>query len=65
MGNEKRVYELVTRHFLACVSMHAEGLETIVDIDVAKEKVMSSQLIIKNVSNHKLKIEMEQCKIQL
>lgn len=39
-GNEKRIYEFVVRHFLACLSKHAEGLETIVDIDIAEEKVI-------------------------
>lgn len=38
-GNEKEVYEFVARHFLACCSKDAEGLETIVDIDIAGEKV--------------------------
>jgi DNA topoisomerase IA len=38
-GNERQVYEFVTRHFLACCSRDAEGLETIVDIDIAGEKV--------------------------
>jgi DNA topoisomerase-3 len=39
-GSEKQVYEFVVRHFLACCSKDAEGLETIVDIDIAGEKVM-------------------------
>ncbi|XP_059315421.1 DNA topoisomerase 3-alpha [Lycium ferocissimum] len=32
-----RVYELVVRHFLACVSQPAVGAETIVEIDIAGE----------------------------
>lgn len=38
-GNEKLVYEFVVRHFLACVSKDAQGLETIVDINIADEAV--------------------------
>ena len=37
-GNEKKVYELIVRHFLACVSQDAQGHETVVDIDIAGEK---------------------------
>jgi DNA topoisomerase IA len=33
------VYEFVVRHFLACCSKDAQGLETVVDIDIAGEKV--------------------------
>jgi DNA topoisomerase-3 len=39
------VYEFVARHFLACCSRDAEGLETIVDIDIAGEKVTFYVLI--------------------
>ncbi len=39
LGNEARVYELVVRHFLACVSQDAVGKETTVDIDINGEKV--------------------------
>ncbi|XP_023711894.1 DNA topoisomerase 3-alpha isoform X2 [Cryptotermes secundus] len=45
-GNEKEVYEFVTRHFLACCSKDAEGLETIVDIDIAGEKFVANGLMI-------------------
>ena len=38
-GNEARVYELVCRHFLACVSDNAVGKETTVSIDINGEKV--------------------------
>ena len=38
-GDEKRVYEFVVRHFLACVSQDAQGFETTVEIDVAQETV--------------------------
>ncbi|KAJ0097277.1 hypothetical protein Patl1_28044 [Pistacia atlantica] len=33
-----RLYELVVRHFLACVSQPAVGAETIVEIDIASEQ---------------------------
>ncbi|XP_077396561.1 DNA topoisomerase 3-alpha isoform X2 [Festucalex cinctus] len=45
-GNEGRVYELIVRHFLACVSQDALGQETIVDIDIAQEKFSTSGLMI-------------------
>lgn len=37
-GPEKAVYDLVTRHFLACCSDDAHGHETIVDINIGGEK---------------------------
>ena len=36
-GNEKRLYELIVRHFLACCSKDAQGIETVVEIDIAGE----------------------------
>ncbi|KAH8377324.1 hypothetical protein KR093_004897 [Drosophila rubida] len=45
-GNEARVYELVVRHFLACVSKDAIGSETIVNIDIAGEKFSANGLVI-------------------
>lgn len=45
-GNEGRVYEFIVRHFLACVSQDALGQETVVDIDIAKEKFTASGLMI-------------------
>ncbi|KAG8230661.1 hypothetical protein J437_LFUL010680 [Ladona fulva] len=38
-GKEKQIYEFVVRHFLACCSKDAEGMETLVEIDIANEKV--------------------------
>jgi DNA topoisomerase-3 len=35
--DEWRVYELVTRHFLACCSQDAKGFETIVRIEIKSE----------------------------
>ena len=45
-GNEGRVYELITRHFLACVSRDAQGHETTVTIDINGEKFVSSGLAV-------------------
>ncbi|XP_023163918.2 DNA topoisomerase 3-alpha isoform X2 [Drosophila hydei] len=45
-GNEALVYELVVRHFLACVSKDAVGSETIVNIDIAGEKFSANGLVI-------------------
>jgi DNA topoisomerase IA len=38
-GNEGRVYELIVRHFLACVSQDAVGKETTATININGEKV--------------------------
>jgi DNA topoisomerase-3 len=38
-GNEARVYEFIVRHFLACLSQDAQGMETTIEIDIAEEKV--------------------------
>ncbi|CAI2732107.1 unnamed protein product [Schistosoma spindalis] len=35
-GDEARLYELVTRHFLACLSTDAEGAETVVRLCIGK-----------------------------
>ncbi|XP_072531015.1 DNA topoisomerase 3-alpha [Salminus brasiliensis] len=45
-GNEKRLYEFIVRHFLACCSKDAEGQEMTVDIDIAEEKFSASGLTI-------------------
>lgn len=37
---ERKVYEYVVRHFLACLSKDAEGEETIVNIEINNEKVI-------------------------
>lgn len=36
-GDDKKVYDLVVRRFLACCSKNARGLETTVEIDIAGE----------------------------
>ena len=45
-GNEKRLYEFIVRHFLACCSQDARGQETIVDIEVNKEEFSAQGLMI-------------------
>lgn len=45
-GNEARLYELITRHFLACVSSDALGLETVVNIDMNGEEFTANGLVI-------------------
>lgn len=45
-GNERRVYELICRHFLACVSKDAVGSETVVHINIAGEKFTATGLCI-------------------
>ena len=36
-GDEKKVYEYITRRFLACCSKNAEGKQTTVDIECGGE----------------------------
>ncbi|BFZ03791.1 hypothetical protein BsWGS_06828 [Bradybaena similaris] len=45
-GNERKVYEFIVRHFLACVSQDAQGHETVVEIDIAEEKFSAQGLMI-------------------
>uniref|UniRef100_A0A131YRD8 DNA topoisomerase n=1 Tax=Rhipicephalus appendiculatus TaxID=34631 RepID=A0A131YRD8_RHIAP len=45
-GNAKRVYELVVRHFLACLSKDAEGKETTVEVDLNGERFIATGLVI-------------------
>ncbi|CAA0839526.1 DNA topoisomerase 3-alpha, partial [Striga hermonthica] len=44
--DHKNVYELVVRHFLACVSQPAIGAETTVNIDIAGEQFSASGRVI-------------------
>ena len=37
-GDERKVYEYVSRHFLACLSADARGTETTATIDIAGER---------------------------
>lgn len=43
-GDEKRVYEFIVRHFLACISQDAQGHETTVEIDIADERVLRNRI---------------------
>uniref|UniRef100_A0A8C9QXU3 DNA topoisomerase n=1 Tax=Scleropages formosus TaxID=113540 RepID=A0A8C9QXU3_SCLFO len=45
-GNERRLYEFVVRHFLACCSQDAQGQETTVDIEIVREKFCAHGLMI-------------------
>ncbi|XP_071536469.1 DNA topoisomerase 3-alpha isoform X2 [Panulirus ornatus] len=45
-GNEQKIYEFIVRHFLACISKDAQGLETTVEIEIAGEGFTASGLII-------------------
>ncbi|KAL6011781.1 DNA topoisomerase 3-alpha [Asimina triloba] len=44
--DHSRLYELVVRHFLACVSQPAVGAETTVEIDIAGEQFSASGRLI-------------------
>jgi DNA topoisomerase-3 len=44
--DEWRVYELVARHFLACISKDAVGAETKVDVSLGAELFTAKGLII-------------------
>lgn len=45
-GNEKKVYELIVRHFLACVSKDAVGSETVVNAAIGEEEFTATGLVI-------------------
>jgi DNA topoisomerase-3 len=45
-GNDRRVYEFITRSFLATCSKDAKGSETVVEIDIADEKFDTKGLVI-------------------
>ncbi|CAF1561613.1 unnamed protein product [Adineta ricciae] len=45
--DENKLYELVVRHFLACVSKDAQGDETTIKVEIANEKFNASGLIIR------------------
>lgn len=45
-SDEKKVYELVARHYLACVSDNAQGSQTKVKIDIAGEMFNASGLMV-------------------
>lgn len=45
-GDEKKVYELIVRHFLACVSKDATASETVVSVRLADEEFTATGLCI-------------------
>jgi len=45
-GNEKRLYEFIVHHFLACCSKDAQGQEVTVEIEIAEERFSASGLTI-------------------
>lgn len=45
-GDEKKVYELICRHFLACVSRDATGSETTVNAVLGDEEFTATGLCI-------------------
>ncbi|SCZ88447.1 BZ3500_MvSof-1268-A1-R1_Chr2-1g04416 [Microbotryum saponariae] len=45
-GDDKKVYDLVVRRFLACCSKNARGLETTVELSIADERFTASGLIV-------------------
>ncbi|XP_055335905.1 DNA topoisomerase 3-alpha-like [Paramacrobiotus metropolitanus] len=45
-GNEWRIYELITRHFLATCSEDAKGQETSIHIDIAAERFHAEGLVV-------------------
>jgi DNA topoisomerase-3 len=51
VGDDKRVYEFITRRYLACCSKNAIGKQTSVEIDIAGESFSTSG---KNVIGPKL-----------
>ncbi|GAA5824127.1 hypothetical protein JCM5353_006152 [Sporobolomyces roseus] len=46
-GDDKRVYDLIVRRFLACCSKNARGSETTVEIEIAGEHFSAKGLIIR------------------
>lgn len=45
-GDEKKVYDFIVRHFLACVSKDAQGQETTVEVEIAEEHFFAHGLMI-------------------
>ncbi|TRM65226.1 DNA topoisomerase [Schizophyllum amplum] len=45
-GDEKRVYEFITRRFLACCSKDAEGFQTIIDVMCGGEAFHTNGLLV-------------------
>lgn len=45
-GQRKNLFELITRHFLACCSEDAKGFETVVTIEIAGEIFTAKGLMV-------------------
>ncbi|KIL66374.1 hypothetical protein M378DRAFT_185976 [Amanita muscaria Koide BX008] len=45
-GDDKRVYEFITRRFLACCSKDAEGWQTTVEVDYGGEEFFATGLVV-------------------
>ncbi|KAL6046567.1 DNA topoisomerase 3-alpha, variant 2 [Balamuthia mandrillaris] len=45
-NDARRLYELVTRHFLACCSDDAQGSETVVELDIVGERFVAKGLMV-------------------
>ncbi|GLB36997.1 putative introduces a single-strand break via transesterification at a target site in duplex DNA [Lyophyllum shimeji] len=45
-GDEKKVYEFITRRFLACCSIDAKGFETTVDVECGGEHFSATGLLV-------------------
>ena len=45
-GDEKRVFEYVVRHFLACCSADAEGKSSEIRIEIAGEEFVARGLVV-------------------
>ena len=43
-GEEKKLYDFIVRHFLACCSDDARGLETKIEISIASERFHANGL---------------------
>ena len=41
--NQRKVYELVTKHFLACCSMDAKGQQTVLSVKMGTEEVSEAR----------------------
>lgn len=45
-SNEWRIYDLITRHFLACCSDDAHGEQTAITIEIGGERFVATGLIV-------------------
>ncbi len=50
-NDQRRLYELITRHFLACCSDDALGSETIIEFDINGEVFIAKGLMVREMFN--------------